>query len=230
MKRKFRLLTAAVLMVGLLTLTLAGCGSGTDEEAAESAEPSSSAQNEESAVQTQEGSKVYEGDQLLSGLHHVEIDVKDYGTIALELDADTAPQSVSNFIALADSGFYDGLTFHRIIDGFMIQGGDPEGTGMGGSEDTITGEFAANGIENPISHVRGVISMARSQAYNSASSQFFIVQQDSTYLDGQYAAFGKVTSGMEIVDAIAENTPVQDDNGTVLAEDQPVMTAVRVID
>ena len=166
----------------------------------------------------------------LKGKHHVEIEVADYGTIALELDADTAPISVTNFIELAKSGFYDGLTFHRIIEGFMIQGGAPEGTGFGGAENPIKGEFEANGVKNDISHKRGVISMARSKDYNSASSQFFIVHEDSEYLDGSYAAFGHVTSGMEVVDAIAENTPVLDGNGTVAPKNQPVMTAVRVID
>jgi len=166
----------------------------------------------------------------LKGKHHVEIEIADYGTVALELDADTAPISVTNFIELAKAGFYDGLTFHRIIEGFMIQGGDPEGTGFGGAENPIKGEFEANGVKNDISHKRGVISMARSKDYNSASSQFFIVHQDSEFLDGSYAAFGHVTSGMEVVDAIAENTPVLDGNGTVAPKNQPVMTAVRVID
>lgn len=164
-------------------------------------------------------------------VHHVEIEVADYGTIALELDGKTAPITVENFLKLAKSGFYDGLTFHRIIDGFMIQGGDPEGTGYGGSDETIKGEFSANGVENGISHVRGVISMARNgYDMDSASSQFFIVQSDSTFLDGQYAAFGHVTDGMEIVDAICRDTPVTDSNGTVLAENQPVITQIRVID
>lgn len=167
---------------------------------------------------------------LSSGLHHAEIEVEDYGTIVLELDADTAPISVTNFVNLAEDGFYDGLTFHRIIDGFMIQGGDPLGNGTGGSESTIKGEFADNGVENNISHVRGVISMARSQSPNSASSQFFIVHEDSTYLDGQYAAFGRVTEGMEIVDQLCADTPVQDSNGTVAADDQPTITSIKVID
>ncbi len=156
--------------------------------------------------------------------------MKDYGTIKVELDADTAPISVSNFIKLAKDGFYDGLTFHRIISGFMIQGGDPSGNGTGGSDETIKGEFSANGVENGISHVRGVISMARSQNYDSASSQFFIMHADAPSLDGQYAAFGKVTEGMEIVDKICEDTPVTDDNGTVKAEEQPKIESVKVID
>ncbi len=172
-----------------------------------------------------------DGTEYLTGLHHVEIEVEDLGTISLELDADTAPITVTNFINLAESGFYNGLTFHRIIDGFMIQGGDPTGTGTGGSDNNIRGEFASNGIQNNISHTRGTISMARNgQDYNSASSQFFIVHEDSTFLDGNYAAFGHVTDGMDVVDQIAENTPVQDQDGTVLPDDQPVITEVRVID
>lgn len=164
------------------------------------------------------------------GLHHAEIVVRDYGTIVVELDADIAPITVANFCKLANEGFYDGLTFHRVITGFMIQGGDPEGNGTGGSSEKIKGEFSANGVKNDITHTRGVISMARSQANNSASSQFFIVHQDSPHLNGQYAAFGHVTSGMDVVDAICENTPVQDANGMVDAADQPIITHVRILD
>lgn len=137
------------------------------------------------------------------GFVYVQLDVRDFGAIVLKLDPTAAPITVANFKELVDSGFYDGLTFHRIISGFMIQGGDPNGTGTGGSSKTIKGEFAANGVSNPISHTRGVISMARSNAPNSASSQFFIVHKDSTYLDGNYAAFGYVIDGMDVVDAIA---------------------------
>lgn len=164
------------------------------------------------------------------GQHHAQITVTDYGTIDIELDGDVAPISVQNFIDLANDGFYDGLTFHRIISGFMMQGGDPTGTGMGGSEDTIKGEFSANGVKNDLSHTRGAVSMARSSDYDSASSQFFIVQQDSTYLDGQYACFGYVTNGMDVVDAICDNTPVTDDNGTVEATNQPVIESIKIID
>lgn len=167
---------------------------------------------------------------LLSGLHHVEIAIESYGTIALELDADIAPITVTNFLQLAEEGFYDGLTFHRIINGFMMQGGDPRGDGTGGSENTIKGEFSSNGVENSISHVRGVISMARSRLADSASSQFFIVHQDSTFLDGDYAAFGHVTQGIEIVDAICENAVVEDNNGSVKPANQPVITSVTVVD
>ncbi len=166
----------------------------------------------------------------VAGIHHAEIDIKDYGVISLELDGNVAPVTVDNFIKLAKEGFYDGLTFHRIISGFMIQGGDPDGNGTGGSSETIKGEFSANGFENTLSHTRGVISMARSQDPNSASSQFFIMHQDGTYLDGQYAAFGKVTSGIEIVDKICEDTQVEDDNGTVLSENQPVINKITILD
>lgn len=134
----------------------------------------------------------------------VKIEMENGGVITLELYPDKAPKTVANFEKLVKEGFYDGLIFHRVISGFMIQGGDPTGTGMGGSEEEITGEFAANGFENPVSHVRGVISMARTNDPNSASSQFFIMHKDGTFLDGQYAAFGKVVDGIEVVDEIAE--------------------------
>lgn len=170
-----------------------------------------------------------EDNSLLKGKHDVVITVKDYGVIELELDADVAPITVTNFIDLVKDKFYDGLTFHRIMDGFMIQGGDPEGNGTGGSKNTIKGEFSSNGVENNISHKRGVISMARSQNNNSASSQFFIVQEDSTFLDGQYAAFGKVTKGMDVVDKIAKDAEPIDDNGTIPKDEQPVIEKIRVV-
>ena len=141
---------------------------------------------------------------MLTGKHNVEIEIEGYGTIALELDADKAPITVTNFVKLVKEGFYDGLTFHRIIDGFMIQGGDPLGNGMGGSDENIKGEFALNGVKNDISHERGVISMARAQNPNSAGSQFFIMHQDAPHLDGAYAAFGKVIEGINVVDDIAD--------------------------
>lgn len=170
-------------------------------------------------------------DEKAEGTHKAVITVKDYGEIKLELYGDIAPITVANFIKLAKDGFYDGLTFHRIIEGFMIQGGDPEGNGMGGSDENIKGEFRANGIENNLSHTRGVISMARaSYSYDSGSSQFFIMHMDNTRLDGQYAAFGKVTEGMDVVDAIAKNTPVTDDNGTVLAKNQPVIESIKIVE
>lgn len=156
------------------------------------------------------------------------IDIKDYGKITLELDPDAAPITVENFVKLAKDGFYDGLTFHRIMDGFMIQGGDPQGNGTGGSAETIKGEFSQNGVDNTLSHVRGTISMARSQDPDSASSQFFIVQSDSKFLDGQYAAFGKVTEGIEIVDQICKDALPVDDNGTIPADEQPVINSITI--
>ena len=222
-------ITVWLLTLAFAATMLAGCGSKTDTtDTTETTEATSAAdETSDGAADTADTS---EDGELLTGLHHVTIDVQDYGTISLELDADTAPISVTNFINLANEGFYDGLTFHRIISGFMIQGGDPKGNGTGGSEKTIKGEFSANGVENDISHVRGVISMARANDPDSGSSQFFIVHEDSTSLDGQYAAFGHVTEGMDVVDAICEAVPVQDNNGTVAAADQPVITAVTVVD
>ncbi|MBE6837023.1 MAG: peptidylprolyl isomerase [Ruminococcus sp.] len=131
------------------------------------------------------------------------IEMENGKKIKLELYPDAAPITVKNFEKLVSEKFYDGLIFHRVIKGFMIQGGDPEGTGMGGAKEKIKGEFAINGVNNPIKHTRGVISMARSQMPNSASSQFFIMHKDAPHLDGQYAAFGKVVEGIEVVDEIA---------------------------
>ena len=164
------------------------------------------------------------------GKYTAVIDIADYGAITLELDGDSAPLTVANFVKLAKDGFYDGLTFHRIMDGFMMQGGDPKGNGTGGSEETIPGEFSANGCDNPISHTRGTISMARAQDPNSASSQFFICQADSTFLDGSYAAFGHVTEGMDVVDAICADAQPTDDNGTIPPEAQPVINSVTIQD
>lgn len=164
------------------------------------------------------------------GKHHVEIEVEDYGVIKLELDGDVAPISVQNFMDLANSGFYNGSPFHRIIKGFMAQGGGAPANWTGAQPKTITGEFSVNGINNTIKHTRGTISMARTNAgYNTGSSQFFICHQDCPSLDGSYAAFGHVTEGMEIIDQMVE-VPVEDDNGTVAPENQPIIKEVRVID
>ncbi len=193
--------TWKTIFVFLLCLIMTGCSSNTTEKKDETTE-------------------------YLSGNYQVEIVVKNYGTIKAEIDADTAPITVTNFVNLCEDHFYDGLTFHRIMDGFMIQGGDPLGDGTGGSDETIKGEFSNNDVENPLQHTRGALSMARSQDYDSASSQFFIVQSDSTYLDGDYAVFGYVYEGMSIVDQICKNTPVEDDNGTVKKENQPVIESI----
>lgn len=159
------------------------------------------------------------------------MEVEGYGTIEATLNANVAPITVSNFCHLVEEGFYDGLTFHRVVPSFMIQGGDPNADGTGGSGTTIKGEFSANGVENNIPHVRGTISMARSQGYDSASSQFFIMQETTPSLDGQYAAFGTVTAGMDVVDAICETVPVADEqSGLVAAEDQPVIASVTILE
>lgn len=170
--------------------------------------------------------------ETLTGIHHAVITVENMGEIALELDADAAPITVTNFIDLAKSGFYDGLTFHRALYGFVIQGGDPNGNGTGGSDKTIKGEFKENGVDNPILHDRGVISMARSKNFDSASSQFFIVQGDDCHasLDGKYAAFGRVTSGMEIVDKIAQSSVTVDNNGSIKSGHKPIITSVKITD
>lgn len=231
--KKFISLILALLMVGVF----AGCGND--------AETTTDKDNKNDNIQEEID---------VNADYTAVIKIKNYGEITVELDAKTAPITVANFVSLAKSGFYDGLTFHRIIKGFMIQGGDPEGTGMGGSDENIKGEFAANGVKNDIKHDRGVISMARSgsayeqylsmgykfadlpaqaqsdikRAFNSASSQFFIMHEDSPHLDGQYAAFGKVVKGIEVVDAVAENTPVTDGNGTVLRQNQPVIEKITI--
>lgn len=213
-------------LCGILAICLAtaavlvGCGRQEQGE-----DPASGGQSEGTADQQES-----EQEELLSGSHHVKINMKDYGTIEVELDADQAPITVTNFVNLAKDGFYDGLTFHRIIEGFMMQGGDPRGNGRGGSGQEIKGEFSENGVDNTLSHTRGAISMARSDLMDSASSQFFIMHQDGTYLDGKYACFGYVTAGMEIVDEICENAVVIDGNGTVPSENQPVIESVEVVD
>ena len=186
--------------------------------------------NSQNTENSEKNNESGENDMYKTGTHHAEMVVKDYGTVKMELYADIAPITVANFAKLVNEGFYNGLTFHRIMSGFMIQGGDPLGNGTGGSDEEIKGEFALNGVENSISHTRGTISMARASAYNSASSQFFIMHQDYTGLDGAYAAFGKVTDGMEVVDKICENVIPVDNNGTVLKNEQPVIESIKLID
>jgi len=160
----------------------------------------------------------------------IEIDIKDYGIVIVELDRTAAPITVDNFIKLVENDFYNGLTFHRIIDGFMMQGGDPLGNGLGGADEYIKGEFEKNGVHNPLSHTKGAISMARSQHPDSASSQFFIVDEDSIHLDGRYAAFGYVKEGQDIIDKICANALVEGGDGIVLPENQPVINTIRVIE
>ena len=196
----------AVLLLVCLLLTMAACGGTQGTETAQT-----------DVITTDTGVTYY-----------ADIEIADYGTVTVQLDQSAAPVTVANFVSLAQSGFYDGLTFHRIMEGFMMQGGDPLGNGRGGSDNTIVGEFKANGYDNPISHKRGVISMARSKNYDSASSQFFIMHVDYPYLDGQYAAFGCVTEGMDIVDAICEAAEPTDNNGSIAKDAQPVITKITI--
>ena len=203
----------------------AGFSDGSDEKSDSADTDSENTDSSDSST-----SVLLDTSKELTGTHHAEIEVKDYGTIDVELDADTAPITVTNFVKLAQEGFYDGLTFHRIMEGFMIQGGDPNGDGPGGSEENIKGEFSNNGVDNDISHTRGTISMARASDPDSASSQFFIVQADSTFLDGDYAGFGHVTEGMDIVDKICEDAKPTDDNGTIPSDQQPVIEKITITD
>ena len=225
MKKKLCTILAIFLATAAV---LAGCGN--QGQGSDLVPGGQSQGGGDEAGQQESGQPAAQEDELLSGKHHVKINMKDLGTIEVELDADQAPITVTNFVKLAGEGFYDGLTFHRIMEGFMMQGGDPNGNGSGGSDQEIKGEFSENGVNNTLSHTRGAISMARTTIPDSASSQFFIMHQDGTFLDGKYACFGYVTSGMEIVDEICENAVVIDDNGTVPAENQPVIESIEVVD
>ena len=214
----FSLSMALALAMSCLAFT--GCGKSTSSS-------SKAAQKSEATIAptTSTSDSAFEFTGKKTG---IEIKIKDYGTIEADLYDELAPITVENFKKLVGEKFYDGLTFHRIIKDFMIQGGDPKGDGTGGSDENIKGEFASNGVENNLKHTRGVLSMARSSAPDSASSQFFIMHKDSPHLDGQYAAFGKVTKGIEVVDKIAESVPVTDTNGTVLKSNQPVIESIRL--
>lgn len=163
-----------------------------------------------------------------SPTHYAEISVDGYGTITVALDANFAPGTVDNFVTLAKSGFYDGLTFHRIIEGFMMQGGCPEGSGYGNTGKFIKGEFTLAGFDNRLPHTRGAISMARGNDVDSASCQFFIVQEDSPHLNGSYAVFGYVTNGMEIVDKICKDAVPVDNNGSIPKAEQPIIKSVKI--
>lgn len=222
MKKKFSFL----IVLAVLVMGLSACGSSKSDTTSETKATKAPKTTETAKATKEPESKTTD----TKGKHHAKIKVKNYGTIEVELDGDTAPITVANFIKLVNEKFYDGLTFHRIISGFMIQGGDPLGDGTGGSDETIKGEFSSNGVENNISHKRGVISMARSSDPDSASSQFFIMHQDSDYLDGEYAAFGKVTKGMDVVDKICEDATPTDSNGTIEKADQPVIESIRMVD
>lgn len=232
-------LAVVIGLACLFGLGNANSGNGTPAEESEAVLPeeSETAVSEpgtESGAQSDETPNAESNaDAAASGLdesltYYADIEIKDYGTVTVKLDQASAPVTAANFVNLAESGFYNGLTFHRIIKGFMMQGGDPNGDGTGGSEQTIVGEFSENGYKNALSHTRGAIAMARSSDMDSASSQFYIVHEDSEFLDGQYAVFGYVTEGMEIVDAVCEAAAPTDDNGTIPAEAQPVISSVAI--
>ena len=214
MKKMMTMLLAAVLM-----LTVAGCG------AQGTATSQTDVITDKQPAQTPDVSAALLDEAVT---YYADIEIADYGTVTVQLDQSAAPVTAANFVNLAKNGFYDGLTFHRIMAGFMMQGGDPNGNGTGGSDTKIKGEFAANGHDNPISHKRGVISMARSRDFNSASSQFFIMHADGEFLDGQYAAFGIVTEGMDVVDAVCEAAKPTDNNGSIAKDAQPVITKITI--
>ena len=210
------------IMSLFLVATLTGCGNTSLTSGDQN-------NNENTLEQDEQNPEAISFTTKIDADYEVSMEFENYGTVVLELDEDKAPETVKNFVSLVEEGFYDGLTLHRIMAGFMMQGGDPTGTGYSGSDKEIYGEFAANGFfQNNLSHTRGAISMARSQNPDSASSQFFIVHENSEFLDGSYAAFGYVVKGMEIVDAICNDAQPTDDNGTIPAESQPVITKVSV--
>ena len=221
-KTALKVLLAGVTCA-LLIFAMAGCSNG-NKTYSLSENSSSSTSSDSSSSET--SSSFQQTDSCA-------IEVANYGTITVGLDANAAPITVENFKKLVNDGFYNGLTFHRIISDFMIQGGDPNGDGTGGSPETIKGEFVANGVNNSLKHTRGAISMARSSDNDSASSQFFIVHKTSDNntrsLDGKYACFGYVTDGMEVVDKICENVKPTDNNGTVEKADQPVITSIKML-
>ena len=252
-KHSFKFLSViCIMLVASLCFMLTGCGGEVSTTSTSSkAEEVTSEDTTELTTEDTTETPTFGDEPIIA-----EIDIKNYGKITVELDGKTAPITVANFINLANEGFYDGLTFHRIIKGFMMQGGDPLGNGTGGSDEDIVGEFALNGHTNNISHIRGTISMARSgssyeqylsmgykmsdlpadaksdieRACNSGSSQFFICHKDSTFLDGSYAAFGRVTEGMEVVDAVCEQAKPTDDNGTIPKSDQPVIESIKILE
>lgn len=211
-KRNLLLIAGSILMAVFLAFCICGCGQK------KSSSSSKSKNFSESNFQQTDT---------------VEIEVANYGKIKVGLDAKAAPITVANFKKLVGDGFYDGLTFHRIIKDFMMQGGDPKGDGTGGSEKTIKGEFTENGVDNYLAHVRGAISMARSSENDSASSQFFIVHQtsanNSKSLDGKYCCFGYVLEGMDVVDKIIADANPTDNNGTIAAANQPKIVSIKIV-
>ena len=234
MKNTFKILFALILVLAMV-FSFAACSENNADEATSITETTLTADDSanstnENIAESNKTDTTTPKDETNSDLVKAEIEIIDYGTIKLDLYADEAPITVANFVKLAKNGFYNGLTFHRIMQGFMMQGGDPLGNGTGGSDEEIKGEFQANGHANSISHIRGTISMARSQSYDSASSQFFICDADSVFLDGQYAAFGRVTDGMNVVDKVCKKAKPTDSNGTIPKNEQPVIKTIKIIE
>lgn len=228
MKRYLKILAVTLTLTGLL---LGGCENASDTSGTAAGNADAEKQENREAAGSAEGSETAQDQEQEEGVqasHYIDIEIENYGTITVALIESEAPETVKNFVDLVQQGFYDGLTFHRIISGFMIQGGDPLGNGTGGSEKEIKGEFLSNGVKNRLSHVRGAISMARSEDPNSASSQFFIVHEDSTFLDGNYACFGYVTDGMDVVDKICADARPVDNNGTIPPDAQPVIKSIKL--
>ena len=216
-----------ISLIMVFALALCACSNATFTSSSSDADTALSQETKDSnAVATE---KEEEKIQSSESGNLVKFTMENGGSFIIELYPQFAPETVRNFQNLVASGFYDGLTFHRVVEGFMAQGGDPEGTGMGGSDETITGEFALNGFAtNTLSHTRGVVSMARSQNYDSASSQFFICYDDASFLDGQYAAFGKVIEGMEVVDAFLE-IERRYSNGELSSPVEPIVIESAVV-
>ena len=236
-KKRTVIMIVAIICIVALILVLSGSDDDTNTDSIGTTETTVSDSEEDETVtdETEVDDETIVEDTAVSEdfdtslTYYADIEIADYGTITVLLDQAAAPVTVENFVTLAESGFYDGLTFHRIIEGFMMQGGDPNGDGTGGSDETIVGEFTDNGYENDLSHTRGAISMARSSEYDSASSQFFIVHEDSSSsLDGQYAVFGYVTEGMEIVDKVCETAEPTDNNGSITRDEQPIITSITI--
>ncbi|MBO5105468.1 MAG: peptidylprolyl isomerase [Clostridia bacterium] len=251
MKNAIRIILALVLTF-VMIFSFSACDK---EDTSSIKDPTLTATNSSGKADAQD-SAANDNTETSEDLVKAEIVIKNYGTIKLDLYADEAPKTVANFVKLAKSGFYNGLTFHRIMEDFMMQGGDPLGNGTGGSDDEVVGEFSANGHTNNISHIRGTISMARSgsgyeqylsmgyklsdlpaeaqsdlkRAYNSGSSQFFICHKDSVFLDGNYAAFGRVTDGIDVVDAVCEDANPTDNNGTISKAEQPVIETIKIVE
>ena len=223
------LVICILLVIGITSISVKNRQKAENE--AKSATSASQSDNfaedyEEDEPLDEEEPEVIVFDAVVNPTYYADIEIRDYGTITVALDSDIAPISVENFVKLAKSGFYDGLTFHRIMEGFMMQGGASSTV----QADKIKGEFLANGVDNRLSHKRGVISMARANDPNSGSSQFFIVHKDSTFLDGNYAAFGIVTEGLDVVDRICEESKPTDNNGTIPTAEQPVIISVTIRD